>query len=417
VQGLVSRLPLPAPPRFGSPLSGTLRRSLRRRARWLVPGVAGLALVVAFGTALALFSATYDAAKAADAAFVVGSDLRVTPSVLNARSRPAAYAATLDVAGVAAVTPVVSKLDNAVLIGPYDQDRATLTAIEPRSFERVAALSDDLFAGGSAAAALRALRADPRALLVEAGIADGLSIAPGMRVRVLLARGTTRQRLRTFRVAGLFRRFPGFPQGTSLVANLDTVAATTKSTGVDFFLAAASDSGDAGLGRAVSALRSGPGRATALNVETTATALDKDQSSLTALNVRGLVELDTVYTLLMSAAVIAIYVFGLMLERRREYVALRALGMRTAELRALVLGEAALVAACGVAAGLAVGAGVAVLLVRVLRPLFVLAPGLAVPIGDLALVAGLAGVATLIAAVAATALLARLQPAELLREW
>jgi putative ABC transport system permease protein len=299
----------------------------------------------------------------------------------------------------------------------YDQDRATLTAIEPRSFARVAALSDGLFAGGSAAAAMRALREDPRALLVEQQIADGLSIEPGMRVRVLLARGTRRQTLARFRVAGVFERFPGFPQGTSLVANLDAVAAATRSPAVDFFLAEASGRGDAGLARAVAGLRRRPGRAQALTIDTTATVLDKDQSSLTALNVRGLVQLGTAYTLLMSAAVIAIFVFGLMLERRREYVALRAQGMRTAELRALVLGEAALVAACGVAAGLAVGAGVAALLVRVLRPLFILPPSLAVPAGDLALVVGLAALATLATALAATALLGRLQPAELLREW
>jgi putative ABC transport system permease protein len=237
-----------------------------------------------------------------------------------------------------------------------------------------------------------------------------------MRVKVLLARGTKRQRLESFRVAGLFERLPGFPQGTSLVANLGFVAAATRSTGADFFLGAASEGGGAGLARAVAALRSGPGGSRPLNVDTTATALDKDQSSLTALNVNGLVDIDTVYTLLMSAAVIAIFVFGLMLERRREYVVLRAQGMRGGELRALVLGEAAVVAAAGVAAGLAVGVGVAALLVRVLRPLFVLDPALTLPAGDIVLQAALAGAATLVSAAAATALLRRLKPAELLRE-
>jgi putative ABC transport system permease protein len=416
VRGIAARLPLPAPPRFGPPLSGTLRRSLRRRARSLGSGIAGVSLVVAFGTALALFSDTYDGAKAADAAFVVGSDLRVTPSVLYPRPVPPAYAAQLEVAGIGAMTAVVSKLDNAVLIGPYDQDRATLTAIDPAGYERVAALSDSFFASGSAAAAMGALRADPRALLVNAQAADELSIEPGMRVKVLLARGTKRQRLESFRVAGLFHRFPGFPRGTSLVANLGFVAAATKSKGVDFFLGTAAGGGNGALPRAVSALRSGPGRDTPLDIDTTATALDKDQSSLTALNVNGLVDIDTIYTLLMSGAVIAIFVFGLMLERRREYVILRAQGMRSGELRALVLGEAAVVAAAGVAAGILVGIGVAALLVRVLRPLFVLDPTLTVPGGEIALRTGLAGAATLASALAAAALLRRLKPAELLRE-
>jgi putative ABC transport system permease protein len=413
---LASRLRLPAAARFGSPVSGTLLRSIRRRARSLGAPIAGGGLVVAFGIALALFGATYDRAKAADAMFVVGSDLRVTPSVLSTRPHPPSYASKLRVAGVAAVTPVVSKLDNAVLIGPNDQDRATLTAIDPAGFSRVAALSDAFFAGGSAARSLAALAARPRALLVNADAADALSIEPGEDVRVLLARGTKRQTLATFRVAGLFERFPGFPAGTDLVARLDDYAAATHFDDVDFFLARVAGGDDRGLARAAAALRSGPGRADPIEVETRAGALDKDQSTLTALDVHGLVDLDSLYTLLMSAAVIAMFVFGLVLERRREYVTLRAQGMRIGELRALVLGEAAVVAACGLASGLLVGAGMAALLVRALRPLFILHPGLTLPAGDVALLAGLAGAGTLASALAATALLRRCRPTELLRE-
>ncbi|MDX6717821.1 MAG: putative transport system permease protein, partial [Solirubrobacteraceae bacterium] len=314
---LASRLPMPAGPRFGSPVRGTLVRAIRRRARSLGTPIAGGGLVVAFGIALALFGATYDRAKAADATFVVGSDLRVTPSVLSTHRHPPSYASKLQVAGVDAVTPVVSKLDNAVLIGANDQDRATLTAIDPAGFARVAALSDAFFAGGSATRSIAALGARAPAVLVNAAAADALSIEPGEDVRVLLARGTKRQTLRTFRVAGLFERFPGFPAGTDVVASLEDYAAATRTTDVDFFLARASG-GDGALARAAAALRSGPGAADPIDVQTRAAALDKDQSTLTALDVHGLVGLDSLYTLLMSAAVIAMFVFGLVLERRRE---------------------------------------------------------------------------------------------------
>jgi putative ABC transport system permease protein len=90
--------------------------------------------------------------------------------------------------------------------------------------------------------------------------------------------------------------------------------------------------------------------------------------------------------------------------------------MRIGELRALVLGEAAVVAAGGLAAGLLVGAGMAALLVRVLRPLFILRPSLTFPAWDIALLAGLVGVGTLASALAATAMLRRLRATELLRE-
>jgi putative ABC transport system permease protein len=233
---------------------------------------------------------------------------------------------------------------------------------------------------------------------------------------VLLARATTHQKLVRFRVAGLFERFPGFPEGTDLVANLDGYAAATRTHEVSFFLGRAADGSDAGLARAAAALRTGPGRSDAIDVQTRATALDKEQSSLTALNVRGLVALDWLYTMLMCAAVIAIFVFGLLLQRRREYMALLAQGMRSGELRTIVMGESAVVVALGLVAGLLVGTGMAALLVDVLRPIFVLRPSLAFPARDVAVLLAVAAAATLVCASAASALLRRLRPAELLRE-
>jgi putative ABC transport system permease protein len=416
LMAVTSRLPVPAPPRFGPVIRGTLGRSLRKRSWALATGMVGVGLVVAFGIGLAMLSASYDAAKAADSKFVVGSDLRLTPSVLSPRSRPPSFASQLEVPGVSAVTPVVFKLENSVLIGPYDQDRKDLTAIDAASFRRVAALSDSFFVDRSAAGAMAALEADPRGLLVDSQTADEMSVERGDRVQVLLARGTKRQALEPFRVVGLFEIFPGFPQGTNLVANLDYYLAATGLRRTDFFLARTADDSHDGLTRAIAALRSGPGQRDPIVVDSTETALDKDQSSLTAVNVHGLVDLDSLFTLLMSAAGIAIFVFGLMLQRRREYVTLLAQGMQSRELQALVLGEAALVAICGLAAGVVVGIGMGYLLVHILRPLFILDPSVTFPAGDMATLAILVLAATLASALTAIAMLRRLRPTEVLRE-
>jgi putative ABC transport system permease protein len=166
----------------------------------------------------------------------------------------------------------------------------------------------------------------------------------------------------------------------------------------------------------VSSIQSGPGRTSPINIDSTETALDKDQSSLTALNVHGLVDLDSLYTLLMSAAGIAIFVFGMMLQRRREYVTQLAQGMQTREVRALVLGEAALVAACGLAAGLLVGTGMGYLLVHILRPLFILNPSVTFPAGRIVTLAALVMATTVASALSATVILRRLKPTEILRE-
>ena len=102
------------------------------------------------------------------------------------------------------------------------------------------------------------------------------------------------------------------------------------------------------------------------------------------MNVNGLVRLNTFYALLMSATAIAIFVFGLMLQRRGEYVVLRAQGLRSSELRALVLLEAAVVTVGGLAAGVLVGTLTAFLSIRILRGLFILDPRMTVPARALA---------------------------------
>jgi putative ABC transport system permease protein len=105
-----------------------------------------------------------------------------------------------------------------------------------------------------------------------------------------------------------------------------------------------------------------------------------------------------------------------MLQRRREYIALRARGLHARELQALVLGEAALVGLSGLAAGLLVGTGLAYLMVHILRPLFILDPSLTFPVSEIVTLGALALAAALLSALAATAILRRLSPTEILRE-
>jgi putative ABC transport system permease protein len=110
------------------------------------------------------------------------------------------------------------------------------------------------------------------------------------------------------------------------------------------------------------------------------------------------------------------FIFGLMLQRRREYVTLRAQGLRMSELHALVLAVAALVAVCGLEAGLLVGSGMALLLVHILRALFILDPTLHLPIGRITTLSALVLAATVISGLGATEILRRLKPTEMLRE-
>jgi putative ABC transport system permease protein len=407
----------PAPARhFGPVVRGVSSRSLRRRAVDLTGGILGLGLVVAFGTGLAVFAATYEGAKDADTRFTLGSDIRITPSVL-ATSRPGADdAPEFLVPGVAGVSPVVFDVENAVLIGPHNQQRENLAAVDPSTLSAVAPLPDQVFVEATAAETMAALATDPRRVLVDEETADDLSVEVGDRVGVILAIGTKRETQDRLRVGGLFERFPGMPEGVNLVMNLDRYREVTGIRPVDFFLASTEDDSVAGFARALGSLTSGPGRATPIHIDSTETTLAKDQSSLTAVNVNGLVRLNTFYALVMSATAIGIFVFGLILHRRGEYVALRALGMASGEVRALVIVEAVIVTLCGLGAGLLVGTLTAFLSVGVLRGLFVLDPRITFPAGRFTVIGFVVIAAAMVSGVAAAELLRRLDPAEILRE-
>jgi putative ABC transport system permease protein len=416
LMAIASHAPGPSRQRVGAVIRGITSRSLRRRSSDLAGGILGLGLVVAFGASLALFAATYDEAKAADTRFALGSDLRITPSVLGTACPDASDAATFLVPGVAAVSPVVFDLENAVLIGPHNQQRENLAAIDSRGMSAVAPLPDQVFVDATAAETMTALAADPQGVLVDEETADDLSVDVDDPVRIILALGTKRETQERFHVAGLFEKFPGMPEGANLVVNLDRYREVTGIRPVDFFLASVEDDSSEGLARASESLEARSGQASPIHIDSTETTLAKDQSSLTAVNVNGLVRLNTFYALVMSGTAIAIFVFGLMLQRRGEYIALRAQGLRAGELRALVVLETTIVTLCGFTAGLLVGTLTASLSIGVLRGLFVLNPHMTLPIGRFTTL-GLAVIAAaIVCGLAATELLRRLDPAEILRE-
>ena len=395
---------------LGRLTSGVLIRSVARRSMALASGIIAVALAVAFGVSVALFVATYDAEKQADARFVVGSDLKVTPSALTLRS--ADFASQLKVPGVTAVTPVGQSSNTVV-----GTDKRTLVAVDPATFAQVAPLANSFFQGISPAAAMAALKNDPAAVLVSTEMARTFNIQPGDQVNVQLSDQAGKLVSVTFHAVGVFKDFPGYPQGIDLVGSLAFYQTATGTDTVSIFLIRTADQSPAGVSTVASLLKAGPGRVTPLLVDTTATAINRDQSTLTAINLRGLGGLQALYTYLISAAGLGIFVFGLLLQRRKEYVTMRALGIKMAQLWGLVLGEAAAVAVVSLVVGGAAGVVMAVMFVQILAPLFTIQPtALTVPAGQLAtlvvLVLGAMGLAVAIA----TRNLRRINPVELLRE-
>jgi putative ABC transport system permease protein len=401
---------------FGGVLSGVLWRSVTRRLSALTGGVITLALVIGLGTMLASFATVYDRAQVSDARFLVGSDIRLTPNPTSPTGHPTSLTSELTVPGVTGATAVVYSPENAVLTSEFNEDVATLAAIDPSTFSGVAALQDSLFIDGSFSRMISLMEQHPDGVFVNTALAQGLKLNVGDRAELLLARDTDEQTRRTVVVLGLLTLFPGAPTGTDIVANLGFYERETGLNEADYYLLHTADRSSVGLDRALQSLSRIQGFHERFDVNTTVEAVNKDQSSLTALNVRGLLQIDSLFTFLMAATAAGMFVFGLLLQRRREYVTMRAQGMLAREIRWLVLAESGISTTLGMVIGLIIGMGMASQFVYVLRPIFTLAPPLDIPFGELALLVALVLGATALSSVVAAVLIGRLKPTELLRD-
>jgi putative ABC transport system permease protein len=401
--------------RFPRLVRGLLARSLRRRSWAAAGGMIVVALILGAATSITAFTASYDRAKAADARFTLGSDIRVTPPATGAQRQDGAFTTELETAeGITGATAVVYGIENSVVRSNRNEDAANVAAVDPSTFGTVAALDDADFVGTTAGQALSALAADPSGVLLSTDMADFISAAPGDPVRILFAQGTPVQASSEMHVIGLFERLPGFPEGADALVDVAHQQQIVPSTTPAFFLARTTDGSRPTLDRAVTSVQAGPGRQ--MTVETRETTLAKNQSSLAALNILGLLTIDSSYAVAMTTVAIGIFVFGLLLQRRREYVTMRAQGLQSTEIRSLLMAETGAVTVAGCLAGIAVGIGMAYFLVDVLRPLFVLTPQVVLPAGALVGLVLLVVAATLLASFTASGLIGRLKPTELLRD-
>ncbi len=383
--------------------------SVLRRPRAAAAGIIALSLAIAFGMSVSLFARTYQAEKLTDARFVNGADVRVTPT--SSQAMTPAFASTLQVQGVRAVSPVIES--SSVVVGT---DKRTMIAIDPATFPNVASIQPSFLVGITPAQAMSALSSNPAAVLIDQELARTFNIAVGDHVRVQLpSPGGGAPVPTTLLDVGMYTSFPGFPAGVDIVGSLAGYQGAVHASPTLYLL----DTGDSDTtATAVAAsLRSGPGRSTPLLIDTIATAINRDQSTLSALNIDGLGKLEGLYTVLLSALGIAIFVFGLLLRRRKEHITMRALGIRMRNLVSLIVAEALLVAVASIVIGGIVGTAMALVFVQILRPLFTIPPaGVTVPALSVALLLGLVLVVAVAASLVAGGVLRRTRLVEVLRE-
>lgn len=381
----------PALARVARPLTATLATTtaavLCRRRRPLARSVVLLALAVSFAISTAVFNSTYRQQSEVDARLTNGADVTVTePPGTQVR---ASAADTLKVSGVRQVEPLQHRY---AYVGSDLQD---LYGVRPATVAKATSLQDAYFSGGTAGQLMRRLAQRPDNLLVSAETVHDFQLSPGDTVNLRIQDARTKA-LRTvpFHYAGIVKEFPTAPKDSFFVANAAYVARATGSDAVGAFLL---DTGGSHQQQIAAHLRRQLG--------TGATVTDLTQTrgtvgtSLTSVDLAGLTRIELAFAVLLAAGAGGLVLALGLAERRRTFALATVLGAKSGQLRGMVLTEALLLAAGGLAGGALIGWALSEMLVKVLTGVFDPPPAsLAVPGGYLALTAGAAVAAVLAAA-------------------
>ncbi|MGW0132416.1 FtsX-like permease family protein [Streptomyces sp. NPDC003299] len=381
----------PALARLARPLTATLATTtaavLSRRRRPLARSVVLLALAVSFAISTAVFNSTYRQQSEVDARLTNGADVTVTEPP-GAQVRPSA-ADTLKVSGVRHVEPLQHRY---AYVGSDLQD---LYGVRPATVAKATSLQDAYFSGGTAGQLMHRLAQRPDNLLVSAETVHDFQLSPGDTVNLRIQDARTKT-LRTvpFHYAGIVKEFPTAPKDSFFVANAAYVAKATGSDAVGAFLL---DTGGSHQQQIAAHLRKQLG--------TGATVTDLTQTrgtvgtSLTSVDLAGLTRIELAFAVLLAAGAGGLVLALGLAERRRTFAVATVLGARSGQLRGMVLTEALLLAAGGMAGGALIGWALSEMLVKVLTGVFDPPPAsLSVPGGYLALTAGAAVVTVLAAA-------------------
>lgn len=358
---------------FGD-LGRVAAQGMSRRSGAVGAAVTLTALALSFGVALSLFLGTYDVQKHGDMRFVVGSDLRVTPPA-SANLTPDF---ALKLAGVGGVTAVTSLARDAVaLIG---SEKKSVYGIDATSFEATAYLPDTMFENGSAHATLKILDSTPNGVLVARDQADkfGINVGDPVLMRLYNPRSGRYIQVQT-KAVGIFTYLSTSSQDSDFVLNRAFMTRSTGTLGADLFLVKT-----ARINEVTAAIQQQFGGAVTLKLESTQTATKIDESSLTSLNLAGLGGLERLYTALIVASSLGVFLISMLQLRRKEFGTMRSLGTDEGQLRRLLAAEALSISSVSLASGIAIGVGIALLFVMLLRVIFLIPPsGLALPTADL----------------------------------
>ena len=386
--------------------AGFLLASASRRGQSINRGLLVLGLLLAFGVNLSVFVATYDQQARVDAQLTLGADVVATaPPGVVARDRLAARIAQL--AGVAGVTTVDHSY---AYVGPDLQDTF---GIDPETFGAGTTLRDSYFLGGTAAQMLNRLRTTGDGILVSKETISDYSLRLGDLLRLrILDRANGRFRVAPFHVVGVVQEFPSAPKDSFMVANLGYLQRLTRDPGPNVVFVRASGDPSTLAHSVEHATRSAGVSVKDIRGQTAQTV-----SSITTVDLRGISRIEEAFVIVLAAAAMSLFMAVTLAERRHELATMTALGASLRTVASFLWSEAVIVLAAAIALAALLGWLLAEMLVAMLQHVFDPPPDhLAVPWDFLAGLGAAAAGGCLLAAMIATAQLAKAPLSAILRE-
>jgi putative ABC transport system permease protein len=380
-RGITARVLRPIAGALAGTAAATLARGHRQAARTVV----FIALAGAFAASTAVFASTYRHQAEVDAQLTNGADVTVT-------QQSGTPASITGVPGVGSVEPLVHRF---AYVGPDLQD---MFGIRADQIAGHVTLQDGYFQGATAQEVLRRLAAQPDAVLVSAETVKDFQLTLGDTLRLRLPNARTGQVVTVpFHYAGVVKEFPTAPTDSFLIANASYLAQQAGSDAPVTLLVGTSGARPAQVADRLRAHLGTSARVT--DIETTRRVVG---SSLSAVDLSTLTQVELGFALALTAAAAGLLLALGFAERRRTFALASALGARPRQLANLVWAEVAVVGVVGFAFGALIGGALSQMLVAILTGVFDPPPDrLTVPWPYLLGVAGL-GLACLVAAGAAT---------------
>jgi putative ABC transport system permease protein len=216
----------------------------------------------------------------------------------------------------------------------------------------------------------------------------------------------------TFHFLGVVREFPTAPKDSFLIANASYIAQQTGSDAAEIVLMRANGSPADLAAQVRQTLSTLPG-ARVTEIGSTQRLIS---SSLTAIDLRGLTGLELTFAILLVAGAMGLILALGLAERRRTFALLAALGAKRNQLGAFLWSEGVVIQVCGSIIGIALGFGIAQMLVTILTGVFDPAPEfLSIPWPYLILMV-VAAIASMMAAVLSMQVASRRPVVEALRD-